>query len=56
MLFRSGRYLWALCSDGSALCVSVLLRVLCCVRAPAESALAGVHYVQPAVSDVFLAW
>lgn len=49
--------MWAVCSDGSAACVSVVaLRVLVLVSAAAAAPGAGVHYVQPAVDAALVVW
>ncbi|CAH0603560.1 unnamed protein product [Chrysodeixis includens] len=50
------RCFWVVCSDGSATCLSVpTLHVLWRVRGAGASAAAAAHYVQPAVSDAYLA-
>ncbi|KAJ8725982.1 hypothetical protein PYW07_000680 [Mythimna separata] len=56
-LHERGRCMWAVCSDGSAACVSVsALQVLARVAAPGGAPGAGVHYVQPAAAGALVAW
>ncbi|KAJ8729781.1 hypothetical protein PYW08_001362 [Mythimna loreyi] len=56
-LHERGRCMWALCSDGTAACVSVsALQVLARVWVPGGAPGAGVHYVQPAAAGALVAW